>query len=395
MKRIIITGIIFILIFSVFPTESNKMSILNNGNVLYVGGTGPGNYSKIQDAIDNASDGDTIFVYDDSSPYYENLVINKSIKLIGENRETTIIDGMEKGYVIKINAENITISNFKIRNGAPKKGGIGIFSDNAKILNNIITKNGYYGIKIYSDGNLIDGNKIYSHAWWSLLFDKSSKNVVRNNTMQFSKGGLYLMSGSNNNLIENNIMGNIEHAIDVYSKGNKIIGNRILGISDGIIISAVNNYIAYNNISDSCRCGIIVDTSYNTVKCNFLSNCGYCSPGFYGGIAVYSPNNIIVNNTFLECGLIAYSYPNKILNNSVNGRPLVYIEYKDWEKLDGEAGQIIVINSNHIKIYNVSINYTSIGIQLFNCNHCIIRDNNLSNNGIGIKCSGTNNFFYK
>ena len=140
MKRIIITGIVFILIFSVFTTGSNKMSILNNGNVLYVGGTGPGNYSKIQDAIDNASDGDTIFVYDDSSPYYENLVINKSIKLIGENRETTIIDGMEKGYVIKINAENITISNFKIRNGAPKKWGIGIFSDNAKILNNIITK---------------------------------------------------------------------------------------------------------------------------------------------------------------------------------------------------------------------------------------------------------------
>jgi hypothetical protein len=45
---------------------------------LYVGGTGEGNYSRIQDAIDDAVDGDTVFVYDDSSPYYEHIRINKS-----------------------------------------------------------------------------------------------------------------------------------------------------------------------------------------------------------------------------------------------------------------------------------------------------------------------------
>ena len=34
----------------------------NFGNILYVGGTGPGNYSRIQDSIDNASEGDMVFV---------------------------------------------------------------------------------------------------------------------------------------------------------------------------------------------------------------------------------------------------------------------------------------------------------------------------------------------
>jgi hypothetical protein len=40
-------------------------SPLTRGKTLYVGGSGEGNYTKIQDAIDNASKGDTVFVYDE------------------------------------------------------------------------------------------------------------------------------------------------------------------------------------------------------------------------------------------------------------------------------------------------------------------------------------------
>jgi len=81
----------------IIPTTAQtteKTQSTSRGNWLYVGGSGPGNYTRIQDAIDNASDwGDTVFVYDDSSPYYEFLIINKSISLIGENKDTTIIKG--------------------------------------------------------------------------------------------------------------------------------------------------------------------------------------------------------------------------------------------------------------------------------------------------------------
>ena len=50
-------------------------SAVIDGNTLYVGGIGPGNYTTIQSAIDDALDDDTIYVYDYSSPYIENIVI--------------------------------------------------------------------------------------------------------------------------------------------------------------------------------------------------------------------------------------------------------------------------------------------------------------------------------
>ena len=399
-KRIVVIGIL-ILVFSVFPIKgNNKIIALNeNGRTLYVGGRGPNNYTHIQDAINDANDGDTIFVYDDSSPYYENVIIDKSIKLIGENKETTVIDGRKKGFVIRIRAKNVTVSNFKIRNGGfydiPEKGGIGIFSDYTKILNNIITSNGYYGIQIYSNHNLIERNKIYSHAWWGLIFDKSSKNIVRNNTICHSKGGLGLMLSCNNNLIENNVIRSIEHAIDIDdSNENIVIRNKIFNVADGIIISSVfsnatNNYIAYNNISNCYRTGITVDGMYNKIERNIISKCG---DGIYGGIDIFSSYNVISNNTFLKSGIIIHAFPNIISNNSVNGKPLIYIEDSKNIELNGTiAGQIILANCSKIKLTNLCINHTCIGLQLFASSYCYIFNNNFSENGIGIKCEGNYN----
>ena len=52
--------------------------------------TTPGSRGYIQDLIDNASSGDTIYI--PSGIYYESIVIDKSITLVGEDKNTTIID---------------------------------------------------------------------------------------------------------------------------------------------------------------------------------------------------------------------------------------------------------------------------------------------------------------
>ena len=70
----------------------NISTVSFDGNILYVGGSGPNNYTKIHDAINDSTDGDTIFVY--NGTYYEhNITIDKSISLIGENRDDTIVYG--------------------------------------------------------------------------------------------------------------------------------------------------------------------------------------------------------------------------------------------------------------------------------------------------------------
>ena len=45
----------------------------------------------IQEGIDNATAGDTVFVY--GGTYYENVVVNKIVDLIGEDEDITTIDG--------------------------------------------------------------------------------------------------------------------------------------------------------------------------------------------------------------------------------------------------------------------------------------------------------------
>ncbi|MCK4933540.1 hypothetical protein KAS06_02610, partial [Candidatus Bathyarchaeota archaeon] len=83
------------------------------------------NYTTIQAGINDLAtlDGHTIFV--EQGTYYENVVINKSLSLIGEDRDTTIINGNGTGAVIILTSQNVLLSNFTIMNAgfqAPASG---------------------------------------------------------------------------------------------------------------------------------------------------------------------------------------------------------------------------------------------------------------------------------
>ncbi len=84
--------------------------------IIYVDDDGGSDYTTIQEGIDAAKSGDTIFVY--NGTYYENIVIEKTITLIGEDKKTTFIDGYsdEFNLIIRISANNVKISGFTIQN---------------------------------------------------------------------------------------------------------------------------------------------------------------------------------------------------------------------------------------------------------------------------------------
>ncbi|MCD6141258.1 hypothetical protein J7J55_00835, partial [Candidatus Bipolaricaulota bacterium] len=83
MNKIITLAIAFLLFIPFVSINGNNIALTNstNGNILYVGGSGENNYTTIQNAINYAEDGFTIYVYPRN--YNESIVINRSISLIG------------------------------------------------------------------------------------------------------------------------------------------------------------------------------------------------------------------------------------------------------------------------------------------------------------------------
>ena len=266
---------------------------LTKGNILYVGGLGPNNYTKIQDAINDASDGDTVFVYDDSSPYFENLVIEKSLNLIGETRETTVIDGnqQEDKDVILIKADEVTVRGFTIQNASIKGGypdydnGIEIWSNNNIITDNII-RDTTMGIQLgeevkyqdhennHSNFNLIEGNSIIDNHFAGVYVIFSDNNeIVRNTISGNAYHGVFLDSDSSRNKVSQNIITNHNQVGILIGGGtnNTIVGNHIVGNKWGVsILYSSLNSINHNNIFNNSRNAVVQADSLNLLMSRLL-----------------------------------------------------------------------------------------------------------------------------
>jgi parallel beta-helix repeat protein len=242
---------------------TEQPSAFSRGETLYVGGSGDGNYTEIQDAIDNASDGDTIFVYDDSSPYYEHILINKEINVVGENKETTIIDAQEQDNVVRIISNHSSLKYFTLQNSSTEfPGGVHIgprYSEkryqDITIENNIIINCGYgidcgngylnnceisfntiyhgsAGIIIFVSSDVYIHDNIIQHAGSSLDISTSRDCIISNNVFSEATNGVYLEGSTNIKFIENTFSNNYWGAFlqDAYFnkfKKNNFIDNNI------------------------------------------------------------------------------------------------------------------------------------------------------------------------
>jgi parallel beta-helix repeat protein len=256
-----IFGIIFLFVgagvVSGLNIKIKNNTISSDGNILFVGGSGEGNYSKIQDAIDNASYWDTVVVYDNSSPYYENIVVNKTIFLIGEDKDTTVIDGGGNGNVVYVSNNYVYISGFTIQNGGLEfpYGGIHTRANYITISWNNIENNFYGIVMFYSDNNYIINNNITNNNQCGIYLEESSNNNISGNFINNQPfNGVGLWNSSNNNTI--------------YK--NTIINNEYTGVR---ILETFGNIITTNMISKNLV-GVRVEFSSNTkiLKNNFIKN---------------------------------------------------------------------------------------------------------------------------
>lgn len=176
-------------------------------NMIYVDDNGGANYTSIQDAINASPENYIIFVY--SGIYYENIVINKTINLMGEDAATTIIDGNDTGDVIYISkGGKANISGFTIKNSGNEgysisDAGIDIRSNHNNITGNNISDNKYGIYSTHSQYNNFSQNTLLSNSDYGIYLSSSDHNVIFDNVFSFNTCGLRIKSSRYNEVYRN------------------------------------------------------------------------------------------------------------------------------------------------------------------------------------------------
>jgi parallel beta-helix repeat protein len=231
--------VIIILFFSYELLEKKDEKTQIKGKTLFVGISNDSYFKTIQDAINASSDNDTIIV--ENGVYNELLTINKSINLVGNNNNHTIINYSSNNSLREITYTGSTIAIY-------------VNSSN-NIIKNIKITNVSEGIilGVNKNYNLLSQNQILNNSI-AIQTWKSSHNTIENN---------FIFSNSDNGIF-----------IHTFSHDNTIKNNHALNNFYGIMIKGSNNNIVYNNC--------FKENNYGALVC-----CG-------------SNNNIIYNNIFLN-----------------------------------------------------------------------------------------------
>jgi nitrous oxidase accessory protein len=221
----------------------------------------------IQQAIDGCHNGDTIIV--DAGTYFEkNILINKSVSLIGLNYP--ILDGEKKYEMLSIKADDVLVDGFKLQHSG--------HSDMEDIA----------AVKIYSRKNAVIRNNILEDNFFGIYTQYAVNCLIEKNHIQ----------SSGNTNIQN---GNAIHSFKCDSM--RIIANYVRGHRDGIYFEFVTNSVIWRNTSEkNIRYGLHFMTSHNNAYiCNVFRDNG-------AGVAVMYTHDVKMYNNIFEDNQGAASY---------------------------------------------------------------------------------------
>jgi len=361
----------------------------------------PQDYSSVQEAVDAADSGYRIHVA--AGTYYERILVDKSVSLIGENVSTTIIDAWVfdswphgTGTVLYVNADDVNIAGFSVQSGE-------------------------WGVVAFSDNNTITGNKAKNNKWYGILLYECSNNYLRNNSMtdnkyNFGVGGyvehvihdidtsntvdgkpIYYWVNQYDKMIPADAgyvclvnctcitvkdlnLTNNRHGVDLVLTKNSIVRNvnATNNALDGILLyegSSNNTVTGCTSVNNSY--GIrLVGAKNNTVSSNVATN------NTVNGIYLRdSNNNTVASNWILDSGLNGISlggpegsHNNRIINN--------------WATNNTGQGIGLWNSLNNTVVGNWAVNNTRNGIYLYNSSRNIVSANVASNNSVnGISMS--------
>ncbi len=304
MKKILGVGVILLFLVlsgaNSYNINDNNIEIISFlDGILYVGGDGPDNYTKIQDAINDANNGDTIIVYPKN--YKENIIVYKELKIVGIDYPVIEAENRSKDAV-KIIASNCAIEGFKITNG---QNGIKIRSHENEIRNNILTENNYSGIYIKDSSNIVASeNTFQGNSYCGVYMRNCDRISLFKNNFSSTGHGISGSSITNCEIMNNNFLeGDTAIQVNPVSFNCKIYGNEIKSYSIGISNEGPN-LIYHNNIISNTK-GIFCLGTWETkaqIYGNNITNNkhGISLMNIWLGNVEIRRNNFIGNKTHAE-----------------------------------------------------------------------------------------------
>jgi len=232
---------------------------------------GQGDYTSIQDAIDNATTTDIVRIRE--GVYEENnLSVGKKITIIGDTPSNTIID-CSGGDGFALYSSYVEISNLKLVNSVEYAIYVSPGSDSCTISNCIIDRPKAIGIWIRASSVVVSDCDISGSRMGIKL--RESNSIIKNCTIQRFEVGILALVGSNDHQILKCNLYNNQFAVDIRinSHNNLISDCNIYNNEKGVYIeqSSNNNIVYHNNFfkndvdaSDKCN-----NTWYNGIQGNY------------------------------------------------------------------------------------------------------------------------------
>ena len=255
-----------LLLIGVLTFEANVQPVKAEPRTWIVDDDGPADFHTIQEAIDAASDGDTIFVYNGT---YEPIVVDKALSLEGENKSITIIVGTPSNPyfgTVSVLVSGVNVSGFAIRNSL--KHGIALEGTWKTTLSGITISNNFlsdctWGISLtLCDRVIIADNIVTRTKIAGIECSHSTKCQIINNTITNNLGYGILDMGKtiwfNHELVD----------VPVY---NSICNNTITCNHLGIGVNAINDTLRNNVMASNIEAGIEIGMSHTIFHNSFFN----------------------------------------------------------------------------------------------------------------------------
>ncbi len=382
------SGAVVVILFFLIKFVSDASIVRAESALIVVDDDGPADFATIQAAINAAATSDTILIK--NGTYRENVVVNRTVSLVGESCEASVVDGNQKEFAFALVSSGITVSNLTLgnTNQANRTCGFGIVANEVAdclVQGNVISRN-YYGVKIASCINFtMKGNRVVDNAFFGVVIEDSSFCTVDDSVIQSNMYTGINITSSDYCRVFGNSLARSNRCIAIKYSDRCVIGENAVekAVYYGIeVISSSDVWIGNNSANENFHLGVSVQAGVN---CTVTQNVVKDNKNFYGLEIVSSADCRATGNT------LKGNFYGVMLKNSRD------CEVSRNDVSESSIGaQIYASDNSHIRGNTIS-NISDYALYCSSSNNCSVSGNTVTNNryyGIWVYNSNDNMFFH-